>query len=224
MLVVTVGIAGFLSGALLLANRPPAAPSPTGLPLGSAVLQPVPLPMLTRDKLLTRGRAEDKIEIAELMYAYQFFHDTHNGEAIASLFVPGGAFEHLYNNGGKTIEPYPGPVGRGCMKIAPNDILKMYSNPIPFPAGSHNQVTNMIVQVNGDTATLYANVVTTRSNRRGAEPVANAPNTAVIDHSSENVADLRKTPQGWRFAHLRVLQDFKPESADSHKPCPAPTN
>ena len=217
---VSVGVFGVLAGAATMAEMAPAV-SPTGLPLAGPILKPTPLPILTRDRLLTRGHAEDKLEIAELLYAYQFFHDTHNGEAIASLFTPGGAFEHLYNNGGKTIDPFPGPIGRGCMKVAPQDILKMYGTPIPLPVGSHNQVTNVIVQVNGDTGTVYANVVTTVSNARGKAAVAVLPNTAIIDHSSENIADVRKTPEGWRFVHLRVIQDYKPEAADAHPPCAA---
>ena len=42
----------------------------------------------------------------------------------------------------------------------------MYSNAATFPGPSHNQITNVMVQVYGDTATLYANVTRVLSNTR----------------------------------------------------------
>jgi hypothetical protein len=195
--------------------------SPTGLPLNGPIAKSTPLPVLTRDQLITRGHADDKLEIEGLLHAYQFFHDTHNAEGVASLFVKDGMFEHLYNADGKSIEPLPGPNGRGCAKYAPDDILKMYANAIPLPTVVHNQVTNTLVQVYGDTATAYCNVVMTRSNKSGAKPIVEGQYSALMDHTSENIADFRKTADGWRITHLRVIQDFKEPGADADPPCPA---
>lgn len=217
-------VAGVLIGAggVVITSSAASNKSPTGFSM-EPILKPTSFPMLTRDQLITRGHADDKLEIEALLNAYQFFHDTHNGKEIASLFVKGGTFEHLYNNGGKTLEPNPGPTGRGCMKYAPDDILKMYTNPIPFPAQHHNEVSNLIVQVYGDTASFRAHVTTVESNEPDGAPVAQTPKTAAVDHSMQNVADLQRTADGWRFTHLRVIQDFKSTKANADPPCTAST-
>jgi SnoaL-like protein len=185
--------------------------SPTGFTVLRPVTKPLRLPLVTRDQLVTRGRADDKLEIADLFQAYMFFHDTHNGEGVASLFTPEGAMEHMWNNGG-VIEPTGGPTGRGCFSEGRAAILDMYKDrptPISFSAHSHNLVTNVSVQVYGDTATLYGHFTTIRSNEEGKPPIAPAPFTAVVHHNGEDVADLRRTAEGWRFVHLRVLEDEK---------------
>ena len=188
-------------------------PSINGLPIDGPVKTPVQLPMLTRDQLVTRGHAEDKAEIADLFYAYVFYHDSHNGPGVASLFTKDGILETLWNNGGKTFEPNAGPTGRGCLEYGYDQISEMFGNkPLPFPGHSHNQVSNVLIQVHGDTATLYANWTTVHSNDPDARPgFSNAvePNTAVVSHNGEYVSDLRRTPDGWRFVHHRAVEDEK---------------
>lgn len=190
------------------------AMSPTGFVIGEPVTHPIRLPVLTRDQLVTRGHAEDKAEIAELFHTYMFYHDTHNGGGVASLFTYEGALEHLWNNGGRTVEPNAGPDGKGCFSPGKKEILEMFEGEGgahgqagTFPGHSHNQVTNVSVQVYGDTATLYGNFTTIRSNDAAGAPVASPPNSAAVSHNGEDVADLRRTPEGWRFVHLRVLED-----------------
>ncbi len=61
--------------------------SPTGFTIGRPVLKPLVLPVMTRDQFVTRGHADDKMEIAALFQTYMFYHDTHNGEGVASLFT-----------------------------------------------------------------------------------------------------------------------------------------
>ena len=95
----------------LEAKSPQPSQSTTGFPLGQPVRTPMPLP---KGQLVTRGHADDKEEIAPLFQAYMFYHDTHNGPGVASLFAKDGALENLWNNAGKTIEPNAGPTGRGC--------------------------------------------------------------------------------------------------------------
>jgi hypothetical protein len=184
--------------------------SMNGLPLRGPVRTPVPLPMLTRDDLVTRGHADDKAEIADLFFAYIFYHDSHNGPGVASLFTDDGILETLWNNGGKVFAPNAGPHGRGCIEYGHEQISAMFgTNPIPFPGHSHNQVSNVLIQVHGDTATLYANWTTIRSNDPSSPngPVATAPNTAIVSHNGEYVSDLRRTPDGWRFIHHRAVED-----------------
>jgi SnoaL-like domain len=194
---------------------PPHVKSPTGFTIGEPVLKALTLPVLTRDQLVTRGHAEDKMEIAALFQAYMFYHDTHNGEGVASLFVPDGVLEHLWNNGGKTVEPNAGPNGRGCFSPGHDEIVEMFQegrganggSPLPFSGHSHNQTTNVSVQVYGDTATLYGNFTSVVSNSQNGKPVTTGPNSATVTHNGEDVADLRRTTEGWRFVHLRVLED-----------------
>jgi hypothetical protein len=170
--------------------------------------------VLTRDQLVTRGHAEDKAEIAALFHAYMLYHDTHNGPGVASLFTSDGALEHLWNNGGKTVEPNAGPNGLGCFSPGHDEIVEMFEHdangrPLAFSGHSHNQVTNVSVQVYGDTATLYGNFTTIRSNVPSVDLVAEPPHSASTSHNGEDVADLRRTSDGWRFIHLRVLEDEK---------------
>lgn len=211
--IATAGIAG-MSGARASAgfDTKKGAKSPTGFTILQPITKPLRLPLMSRDQLVTRGHADDKLEIADLFQAYMFYHDTHNGEGVASLFTPDGAMEHVWNNGGLTIEPTGGPNGRGCYSEGRAAILDMYTDrpkPISFTAHSHNLVTNVSVQVYGDAATLYGHFTTIRSNEDGKPPIAPAPFTAVVHHNGEDVADLRRTPEGWRFVHLRVLEDQK---------------
>lgn len=189
--------------------------SPTGFLIGVPVLKPMVLPALSRDQLVTRGHADDKTEITALFQAYMFYHDTHNGEGVASLFTPDGALEHLWNNAGKTVEPNAGPDGLGCFSPGHDEIVEMFEegrganggSPLPFSGHSHNQTTNVSVQVYGGTATLYGNFTTVVSNNPNGKPATTAPNSAIVSHNGEDVADLRRTPAGWRFVHLRVLED-----------------
>jgi SnoaL-like domain len=191
------------------------------MPVGP-ILAPVTPPLLTRDDLVTRGHADDKTEIADLFYAYIFYHDSHNGPGVASLFTKDGGLETLWNNGGKTVEANPGATGKGCMSYGPDQIAKFFgNNPLPFVGHSHNEVSNVSVQVRGDTATLYANWTTIRSNDEKPAPGIVAPNTAVVSHNGEYVSDLRRTPDGWRFFRHRVLEDERGVKPTSDPPCPA---
>jgi hypothetical protein len=190
--------------------------SPSGFIIGEPIRKPMPFPRLTRDQLVTRGHADDKAEIDALLQTYMFYHDTHDGEGVASLFTKDGALEHLWNNGGKTVEPNAGPNGLGCYVATHEEIAGMYKarvgpgggNTLGFPGHSHNLVTNNFVQVRGDTATIYADFTSIRSNDVPAgKIVGTPPNTASLSHDGEDIGDLVRTPEGWRFVHLRVLED-----------------
>jgi hypothetical protein len=224
LLVAFVGVGvGVVAATKAKSSSPRPGLSPTGLPLIGGVLKAITLPVLTRDQLVTRGHADDKQEIADLLLTYLWYHDTNNGEGVASVFAKDGTFEHLYNNGKGAIEPNPGPDGRGCLKHGPGEIVKMYSsNPLPFPGHSHDLVTNVLVQVYGDTATVYADFTSVRSDA-GLAAAAKSANTTLVTHGGEDVGDLRRTPEGWRFVHLRVIQDALAASASSDPACPVST-
>jgi hypothetical protein len=194
----------------------------SGLPAGpSTTITP---PFLTADQLLTRGHDDDKVEITNLLFTYGFYHDSGNGAGVASLFTKDGAIEGLWNNNGNIL------VGRGC--LSQGDQLGRVAvdaagntakpgekqTPRPFPGHSHNVITNVLVQVNGDTAALHAYFTRVHANVEGNEPVATPPNTAVVSHTGEYVSDLRRTPDGWRFYRHRIISDVT-ANPGSRRPC-----
>lgn len=194
----------------------------SGLPAGP-LSGPVTPPTFTRDQLLTRGEQDDKAEITNLLYTYGFFHDSGNAAGIASLFTKDGAIQGLWNNNGKTLE------GSGCLAFGDQVgrvAVDEYGNTAkpgtvqtrrPFPGHSHNIITNVMVQVHGDEATLHAYFTRVLANVEGVAPVAPSPYTSVVSHGGEYVSDLRRTPEGWRFYRHRIIGDRKPQGPP--RPC-----
>jgi hypothetical protein len=189
------------------ANSAPAT-NLSGFPVVGGVLKPFTPPLMKRDDFITPGHADDKFEISSLFATYIWYHDSHNGAGAGSLFTKDGTLEILWNNGGKTVEPNGGPNRKGCLEIGPQQVSDFFgTNPIPFVGHSHNQITNLSIQVRGDVGALYANWTTVHSNGDQPVPGAIPPNTAVVSHNGEYVADARRTPEGWRFTHLWILED-----------------
>jgi hypothetical protein len=197
----------------------------SGLPAGpSTTITP---PFLTKEQLLTKGQDNDKVEITNLIYTYGFYHDSGNGAGVTSLFTKDGAIEGFWNNNGNVL------VGRGCLsrgeqigRIASVDAagntakLGEDLTPRPFPGHSHNVITNVLVQVSGDTASLHAYFTRVHANVEGNPPVATLPNTAVVSHTGEYVSDLKRTPEGWRFYRHRIIGDVTSNPGGSRRPCP----
>lgn len=192
------------------------AGSPTighhGLPVGSPVKGAVTPPLQKRDSLLSKGHADDIVAVQQLFYAYLFYHDTHDGPGVASLFTNDGVLETLYNNAGKTIEPNAGPNGKGCISYGPQQITQQFGRndrtPLPYPGYSHNSATDILVKVDGDTATMWARWATIRSNLEGI-PGSIPGHTAITHHNGTYVSDARRTPEGWRFVHHRAIEDMR---------------
>ncbi len=194
----------------------------SGLPIGP-ISEPAKPPLLTRDQLLTRGNQDDKAEITNLLYTYGFFHDSGNAAGVASLFTKDGAIQGFWNNNGKTLE------GSGCPgfgdqlgRVAVDEygaIAKpgTVQTTRPFPGHSHNIMTNVMVQVHGDTAMLHAYFPRVLANSEGVHPVAPKPYGSVVSHGGEYVSDLRRTPEGWRFFRHRIIGDRKPQGPP--RPC-----
>jgi hypothetical protein len=121
-------VAGMATAVYSQSNKPAAMPAAKtaavktatpsvglhGLPVQHPVKGAVKPPRLTRDQLLSTGHADDIVAVQQLFGAYLFYHDTHDGPGVASLFTDDGVLETLYNNGGNTIEPNAGPNGKGC--------------------------------------------------------------------------------------------------------------
>jgi SnoaL-like domain len=184
-----------------------------GLPVGSALTAPMTPPYLTRDQLYTRGHAEDYVEISELFYTYIWYHDSGNGIGVGSLFTPDGVFEVLNNKDGRTIDPDYGDF-KGCIARGPNQIAqffgatngKLSARATPFPRPTHNQVTNILIKFDGDTAVLHANWTSINADPERKK----SPNAAYVDRNGVYVADLRRTPDGWRFVQLRPIHEYAP--------------
>ena len=176
-------------------------------------------PFLTRDQLVNRDNVqdlEDKAEITNLLYAYGFYHDTSNGPGIISTFTKDGAIGGGYNNNGGEI------LGDGCLTSGEEmwnagvdtggrvTRWPQKSLPRPFPGHSHNIITNVMIQLHGDTAELHAYYTRIHSNVAGEPPIAVAPHTAAVDHTGEYIMDLRRTPDGWRFTRQWHVGDAPP--------------
>jgi hypothetical protein len=184
-----------------------------GLPLGAAVTAPVTPPFLTRDQLFSRGHAEDYVEISQLFYTYIWYHDSRNGVGVGSLFTPDGIFEVLNNKDGKTIDPDYGDF-KGCIARGPEQIAqffgaekgKLSDRATPYPHPGHNQVENILIKVDGDTATLHANWTSINADPDHKK----SANSAYVDRNGQYIADLRRTPEGWRFVLLTPVHEYAP--------------
>ena len=131
--------------------------------LAGPLLKPTTLPFLDADQLLTKGDTADVVAIDQLFAAYVFYHDSMDGERLASLFLPDGIFEDVYNDYG-TLEPTYGVGGLGCVLTGREQIAKFISDesagnpnfPSPFPGHGHHNVSSKLIRVDGNHATLTA--------------------------------------------------------------------
>jgi hypothetical protein len=204
----TVLVVGVLLGLTLLPVRadPPDLTSLGQGLLSGPVLQATELPFFDADQILTQDDARDVVAIDQLFAAYVFYHDTFDGERLASLFLPNGIFEDVYNNYG-TLEPTFGLGGHGCVLRGQAQITKFISNevagnslfPSPFPGHSHHQITSKLIKVHGDHATLTAAWHNTSVN--------DATGIITIGITGEYLTDFTRTKDGWKIAHNRAIVD-----------------
>jgi SnoaL-like domain len=174
--------------------------------LSGPVRTPTTLPFFDPDQLLTEDDTRDVVAIDQLFAAYVFYHDTFDGERLASLFLPDGIFEDVYNNYG-TLEPTFGVGGLGCVLRGQEQIAKFISDevagnprfPSPFPGHSHHQITSKLIKVDGDHATLTAAWHNTSVN--------DATGAITIGITGEYLTDFTRTPDGWKIAHNRPIVD-----------------
>jgi hypothetical protein len=175
-------------------------------PLAGPVLGPVTLPFLNADQLLNKGNIADVVAIDQLFSAYVFYHDTFDGERLASLFTPDGIFEDVYNNYG-TLEPTFGIGGLGCVLRGREQIARFISDevagnarfPSPFPGHSHHIVTSKLIRVDGDTATMTAAWLGVSTN--------DTTGAASVTITGEYLTDFKRTNEGWKISHNRPIVD-----------------
>jgi ketosteroid isomerase-like protein len=175
--------------------------------LSGPVLAPVVLPFLNADQLLSKkDDTKDIVAIDQLFAAYVFYHDTFDGERLASLFTPDGIFEDVYNDYG-TLEPTFGVGGLGCVLRGRDQIAKFISDevignsrfPSPFPGHSHHIVTSKLIKVDGDTATMAAAWLGVGTN--------DTTGAASVTITGEYLTDFKRTNDGWQISHNRPIVD-----------------
>jgi hypothetical protein len=64
----------------------------------------------TNHELFSEDHIADVVAIQQVWSAYDFYHDTDNGTAMASLFTPDGVVQHLWNDGHGVLIPDSGIV------------------------------------------------------------------------------------------------------------------
>ena len=186
-------------------------------------------PFLTTDQLVQKETLQtliDKEEITNLLYAFVFFHDTGNTLGMRSTFTKDGGIGGGYNNEGKQLEGQ-GCIGKyeqvGLSAVDTGGKMPPPGQPqvaYPFPGHSKNITTNLMIQVHGDTAELHAYYTRVHANVEGEAPVAEAPRTATVMYTGQYVADLRRTPEGWRFVRQWHVNDWRPaRGTASERPC-----
>jgi hypothetical protein len=178
---------------------------------GLSVSQPIgtttPLPLLTADDILPGpGHEADIVQIIQLQGLYEFYHDGHNGPGVASLFTSDGIFELPFNDGQGHLSPTGGTNGGGCAAFGPTQIAIFFNAaggvaPLPFTAQAHHVMTSPVVSFSrdGNFATLNANYV---DDRKSGTPVA-----TTFGNQGEYINDFVRTRDGWKFVHLRALED-----------------
>ena len=183
-----------------------------GLPVAAPVKITTTIPLLTADEILPRpGHQGDIVDIIQLQGLYEFYHDGHNGPGVASLFTSDGIFELPLNDGQGHLSPTGGTNSAGCAAFGPAQIAIFFNAaggvaPLPFTQLSHHVMTSPVVSFSqdGNFATLNANYVD--DSVKG--------NVTALGHQGEYINDFVRTNQGWKFQHLRALEDFPTTTAN----------
>jgi hypothetical protein len=189
--------------------------------LKGPVLKPTKIPFLNRNQLVTKGDPDDIVAIDQLFSLYAFYHDTQDGERLASLFTEDGIFEDLLNNYG-TLQPNFGTSGLGCVLRGRAQIAKFIADevatnpkfPSPVPVHGHHIVTSKLIRVDGNNATLFATFFAATNN--------DVSGAVTIGPIGEYITDFVKTSQGWMISHNRPILDFAAATTfcDLHGPIP----
>jgi SnoaL-like domain len=178
--------------------------------LKGPVLAPVKIPFLNPNQLITKGDPADIVAIDQLFALYGFYHDTSDGERLASLFTEDGIFEDLFNNFG-TLQPNRGTGGLGCILRGRAQIARFIfdetaSNPkypTSVPVQAHHIITSKLIRVDGDNATLYGTFFEATNN-----PVTGAVSVGSVGEYITDFVRAPGTPNGWLISHDRPILDF----------------
>jgi hypothetical protein len=178
-----------------------------GLPVSKPIGTSTPVRLLTPNEVLPGpGHERDIVEIVQLQGLYEFYHDGHNGPGVASLFTSDGIFELPLNDGEGHLSPTGGTGGGGCAAYGPTQVAFFFNAgggvaPLPWTALGHHVMTSPVVSFSedGNFATLIANYV---DDKKSGTPLA-----TTFGNQGEYINDFVRTNSGWRFVHLRALED-----------------
>ena len=183
-----------------------------GLPVTGPVVTSTPVKLLTADEVLPKpGHERDIVEIIQLQGLYEFYHDGHNGPGVASLFTPDGIFPGIFemplNDANGDLSPQGGTteIGVGCAAYGTAEITTSFNAgvavPLPWTALRHHVMTSPVVTFSkdGNFATLIANFV---DDMKSGSPLA-----TTWGNEGEYMDDFVRTKDGWKFVHLRAIED-----------------
>jgi hypothetical protein len=169
---------------------------------------PVPVHSL-EPQGITKDHAEDIVTILQIFHSYVYYHDTHNGQLLASLFSSDGIFEDLYNDTAKgTLDPTKGVGGAGCTMVGRAQIAQYINvsggtaEPLAFPGHSHHMPTSEVVTIDpfGITATMTANFQVVSTN--------DTTGAVTSGLTADYVVDFRRDPYaGWQISRILPIND-----------------
>jgi hypothetical protein len=185
------------------------------------ILGPVSVTSLQPQDVTTDDPA-DISAILQIFHAYVYFHDTHNGMALASLFTPEGIFEDLYNNSANgTLEPTKGINGLGCTMVGRAQIAQYINvsggTRLAFPGHSHHMPTSEVVTIGRDrhSATLTANFQVVSTNDTTGAVSASLTADYIVDF-------VRIGGDNWQISRILPINDSRGVSSSCSMNGPIP--
>jgi SnoaL-like domain len=167
----------------------------------------IKVPYFDAGQLFGGGTAADVAAINQIWAAYVFYHDTHDGPRIASLFLPDGIWDQGYVNNGVLV-PASGVEGNGCLMRGRAQIAEMIGDletgnapPLMVPSTGHHKVSSPIIKVEGDTAVMSAPWY-------GVSYAAKTAETHVGDGGTYLVRLKRTNDQGWMVQAVHIVLDY----------------
>jgi hypothetical protein len=169
-------------------------------------------------ELLSQDRTADVLAVEQLVSAYSYYNDTHNGPGMASLFTDDGWAGNCV--GKKQIAAFFGY--NRTAELAPE-----LRDGLQFYGPSHHILTNLLVKVSADgkeamaTATfiMTQSSVGTGTNGEGGPGVGIRNSRMANDGKGPRIVDsgayrdfFRKTPDGWLMTERNLFVDPHPNS------------
>ena len=151
----------------------------------------------------------DELAVQQVLAHYVRAHDRRDGAAAAALFTPRGRVEIFYNNAGE-LEPLGELVGREAIANAVIHMMK----PHPPRGWSHNATDGLLIEVDGDRATVDAQFMV--FNILGAEKpdtgwpkgVSGAQGVITPIESGYYRQLLAKVDGAWLIETLRIIHNL----------------
>ncbi|CAA9308608.1 MAG: hypothetical protein AVDCRST_MAG56-6089 [uncultured Cytophagales bacterium] len=156
-----------------------------------------------------RHRMSPEREVQQVLARYVRAADARDGAAMSNLFTPDGQVETYYVHAGKPELIFV-LSGREAIAHAVSNLMK----PHPDRGWSHHTTYDLIIEVDGDRATIDAQFITYNvvGDARPAEgwPAGTLGVQGKITpiESGYYQPSLRQTEDGWKIARHRILMDM----------------